>query len=82
MKISNTSSSSKPFPQGDLWTRLHDIKGIIVKEFYDGRVKGLTFKICERSKRFHTPLGLPAFVKVWISNRIDYKLEENGSDLK
>ena len=28
------------------------------------------------------PLGLPMFVEVWISKRLDYKLEENDSDLE
>ena len=80
MKIA--TSSSNPFPQGDLWTRFHNIKGIIVREFYHARVKELACEIYERSKSFHSPLGLPAFVEVWISKQIDYKLDENGSDLE
>ena len=77
-----TTSSSKPFPQGGLWTRLHNFKAIMVRGFYHARVKELACKIYERSKRCHSSLGLPAFVEVWISKWIDYKLEENGSNLE
>ena len=73
---------NKPFPQGGLWTRFHDIKCIIVRGFYHARVKGLASEIYERSKCFRSPLGLPAFLEVGISKWTDYKLEENGSDLE
>ena len=76
------TTSSKNFPQGGLQTRFHDIKCNTVLGFYYARVKELTSKIYERSKRFHSPLGLPAFVEAWISKRIDYKLDENGPDLE
>ena len=28
------------------------------------------------------PLGLPAFMEVWISKRLDFKLEKNDSDFE
>ena len=59
------TSSSKPIPQGDLGTRFHDIKGIIVWGFYHAREKEVAFEIYERSNHFHSaPLGLTAFVEV------------------
>ena len=76
------TSSNKPFPQGGPWTRFYDIKGIIKRGFSHARVKGLACEIYECSKHFHFTLGLLAFVEVWISKWIDYKLEENSSGLE
>ena len=42
----------------------------------------LACEIYERSKRFHTLLALLAFIEGWIKKKIDYKVEENGSDLE
>ena len=39
------TSSNKPFPQGDPWTRFHDIEGVIARGFCDARVKGLEGEI-------------------------------------
>ena len=46
------------------------MKGTIVRGFYYARVKELGCEIYKRSKRFHSPLDLLAFIEVWISKRI------------
>ena len=46
--------------------------------------ESLDYELLDRVSLTSTtpPLGLPAFEEVWISERLDYKLEENDSDLE
>ena len=42
----------------------HELESVIVRGFYHAKVKRLACEVYKRSRCFHSPLSLPAFVEV------------------